>query len=191
MKLFRTFCALTCLPGLAVPLHAQTCNANIPESTPTVEFTDHGDGTVTHSRTGLMWKRCAEGQAWSAGTCTTGLASYATWTAALLAARNANFANHTDWRLPNYKELESIVEDKCYSPSVNASIFPSTPVSLFWSASAVASDSGYAWGVNFYSGTLGLYKDFAGQVRLVRSGQSFGAFDAKGRRDVTPILMLD
>ncbi len=180
MKLFRSICALTFLLGLAVPLQAQTCSASIPESTPTAEFTDHGDGTVTHSRTGLMWKRCAEGQTWSTGTCSIVLAGYATtWTDALLAARNSNFANHTDWRLPNFKELESIVEDKCYSPAINASIFPNTPPSLFWSASAAASGSGYVWSLYFTHGILSsLYKNFVGQVRLVRSGQSFAAFDA-------------
>jgi len=36
-------------------------NANVAEATPTRAFADNGDGTVTHSPNGLMWKQCAEG----------------------------------------------------------------------------------------------------------------------------------
>ena len=31
-------------------------------STPTEDFTENGDGTVTHYKTGLIWKRCVEGR---------------------------------------------------------------------------------------------------------------------------------
>ena len=178
MRLFKTICVLGCLLALAAPLQAQTCNASMAESTPATEFTDHGNGTVTHSRTGLMWKRCAEGQTWSAGTCGA-TADYMTWAEALTAARNANFAGYTDWRVPNIKELKSIVEDKCYGPSINTSIFPGTPADGFWSASAYVGDSSYAWYVNFGVGYANLDggKNGAGRVRLVRAGQSFGSFD--------------
>ncbi len=187
MKLHRIIVALGCPLGLAAPLLAQTCNANMAESTPTAEFTDHGNGTVTHSRTGLMWKRCAEGQSWNAGSCTTLSPGAVSWADALLAARQATFAGYTDWRLPNVKELKSIVEDKCYSPSINTSIFPNTPASSFWSASAYAGYSGYAWYVNFGYGFAGVsVKSGADQVRLVRAGQSFGSFDAD---DIVPLTV--
>ena len=79
---------------------AATCSASITATTPSTDFVDHGDGTVTHSRTGLMWQRCALGQAWSAGICT-GSATTATWSNALIAARNSTIAGYSDWRLPN------------------------------------------------------------------------------------------
>jgi len=43
-----------------LPAGAQICNDAITASTPTSDFTLHGDGTATHVPTGLMWKRCAE-----------------------------------------------------------------------------------------------------------------------------------
>jgi len=178
MKLHVFIFALSGLLGSDISLQAQTCNPNIAESTPAAEFTVHGDGTATHNRTGLMWKRCAEGQTWSAGSCA-GTAGTTNWVGALLAARNVNFANHTDWRLPNYKDLESIVEDKCYGTSINASIFPNTPATYFWSASAYARNSSWAWSVYFEIGhAFPNFKYSTYPVRLVRAGQSFGAFDA-------------
>ena len=184
MKPIKILFALACLLGFAAALQAQTCNANVPATTPTSEFTDSGDGTVTHTRTGLMWKRCAEGQTWAGGTCT-GTAGAYNWAGALLAGRAATDATHTDWRLPNVKELESIVEGKCYSPSINASIFPNTSASGFWSASANAHSSSSAWYVRFgYGDAYYGYKGGSVQVRLVRAGQSFGVFD---RNDTVPL----
>lgn len=199
MKLGRIIMALTCLLGFATALQAaQTCNANLPEVTPTSEFIDHQDGTVTHSHTGLMWKRCAEGQTWSGGTCTGVASNNVNWSSALLAGRNAVSANHSDWRLPNVKELESIVENKCYSPSINASIFPNTPASYFWSASAYAFNPVSVWYVNFLNGVVDFGKklspnQFPNQVRLVRAGKSYASYDSYGTLksvDLTPILML-
>ncbi|MBK9442648.1 MAG: choice-of-anchor D domain-containing protein [Comamonadaceae bacterium] len=179
MKLLRIIVTLGCLVGLAAPLQAQTCNASVvPESTPTAEFTDADDGTVTHLRTGLTWKRCAEGQAWNGTTCI-GTANPLNWQNALFAARAASFAGHTDWRLPNVKELESIIEGKCYNPSINASIFPNTAALGFWSASAFADDMSLAWYVLFIDGDIGNFdKSRTYQVRLVRAGRAFGSFDA-------------
>jgi hypothetical protein len=42
---------------------AQVCRpeSRIPATTPTAEFTDHRDGTISHHATGLMWAKCTEG----------------------------------------------------------------------------------------------------------------------------------
>jgi hypothetical protein len=56
-----------------------------------------------------MWKQCAEGL--SGATCQTGSAQTFTWANALAHAEASTFANYTDWRLPNVKELSSLVED--------------------------------------------------------------------------------
>ena len=46
-------------------------NANLLQTTPTADFdTSATDGTVIHTKTGLMWKRCAEGQSWISATST-------------------------------------------------------------------------------------------------------------------------
>jgi len=191
MKLFRCITLLGCLLGFAPMLQAQqVCNSAIQASTPSGDFTDHDNGTVTHNRTGLMWQRCAEGQTWSAGTCT-GSANTMSWANALQAAVSARVGGFSDWRLPNIKELQSIVEEKCVSPSINNSIFPNTSASRFWSAAAYANHSGYAWYVSFrYGDAKGdNYKSVSHQVRLVRAGQSFGTFDSLAVAPLVPPVL--
>lgn len=104
------------LPAYAV-CTAGNPNASVIESTPISNFTVNGNSTVTHTKTGLMWKQCAEGL--SGANCSSGAATPMIWANALKAANTANnaaFAGYTDWRLPNVKELESIVELCGYNP---------------------------------------------------------------------------
>ncbi len=42
--------------------HGQNCNSNMQSTAPTNGFIEHGNGTLTDTRTGLMWKKCLEGQ---------------------------------------------------------------------------------------------------------------------------------
>jgi hypothetical protein len=154
--------------------NAQTCQtASIPATTPNSQLTDNGDGTVTDTKTGLMWKQCSEGQ--SGAGCATGSAATYTWQAALTQAQTVNtagFASHNDWRLPNVKELRSITEKQCYGPAINLTRFPNTSSAVFWSASPYADVGGFAWYVGFSNGDDGWGgKNSAFQVRLVRSGQ--------------------
>jgi hypothetical protein len=162
------------LTGVAPSTHAaQSCRSEseIPSSTPASEFTDHGDGTVTHQATGLMWMKCPLGQ--SGSDCATGSANTYSWEAALEGAAGSGFAGYTDWRLPNINELRSIVEERCYGPGINETVFPATPSTYFWSSSPDAYDSDYAWYVDFYDGnSFGSYRGNSSRgVRLVRSGQ--------------------
>lgn len=150
-------------------------NTAITPTTPTADFDIHADGTVTHKPTGLMWMRCSLGQTWDGSTCT-GSASGHTWQGALQAAEALNtgdgFAGHGDWRLPDFKELKSIMEERCYDPAIHGSVFPGTPSSGFWSSSPYVDISGRAWRLDFgygFTGSRG--KDDNYQVRLVRGGQ--------------------
>lgn len=166
---------------------AVTCvndNTAVSETTPTTDFVDNSDGTVTHSKTGLVWMQCSLGQGWDGTTCTGSAALY-TWQEALQAAQDINsgisnadgdslagFAGQTDWRLPNKNELESIVERRCWSPAANAALFPSTPSAWFWSSSPGANSPYDAWGIDFGVGNVNTYlKVNAFRVRLVRAGQ--------------------
>ncbi|MBI3146887.1 MAG: DUF1566 domain-containing protein [Betaproteobacteria bacterium] len=147
------------------------------------DYNDHGNGTVTHNKTGLMWKRCAEAasELWDGSTCTGSAATY-TWAAALTKAKDSSFAGYSDWRLPNKKELESIVETCGYNPAINTTFFPNTPTSFyFWTATSYAPNVAYAWIVIFSYGDLHAYgKANTNYARLVRGGQGFDNFDLLG-----------
>jgi hypothetical protein len=70
-------------------------------------FSDNGNGTISDNATGLMWMQDDNG---------TGM----NWQDALKYADTTQFAGYSDWRLPNAKELQSIV-DYTRSPSTSNS----------------------------------------------------------------------
>jgi len=167
----------TTLDAGAAACTAANPNASVIEHTPTSAFTNHGNGTATHNLTGLMWKQCTQGL--SGAGCATGTATLMTWSAALKASVADATAGYSDWRPPNMKELESIVEFCGHGPAINQTLFPATPASNFLSGTTyVANYRAYA--VDFNDGaSSGSDKTVdVGYLRLVRGGQSFGAFDA-------------
>ena len=164
--IFEVLCS-----GLAL---AQSCLDSIESTAPDSRYTDNGDGTISDTITNLMWKQCSEGQ--SGDNCSVGSATKHTWQQALQLTQTLNtsggYANQTDWRLPNLKELSSLVEEQCYLPAINETIFPNTVSSSYWSASPFASSSSNAWSVIFYYGDDNTYgRSFNLHVRLVRAGQ--------------------
>ena len=149
------------------PVLAQTCNSAIKTTTPTSRFIITRQGTAIDKKTGLEWMRCAAGRTWNGAACAGGAISR-NWQQALNLAEAATFAGHDDWRLPNLKELMSIVEVACTNPSLNAKVF--FDPAYYWSATTFAFDPAQAYQVDV-SG-LGyddkLYKANARYVRLVR-----------------------
>lgn len=176
----RSYAVLLVRGGPSMDLLAPT--------TPSSDFVDNGDGTVTHIKTGLMWKRCAEGQTWSGTTCS-GSASAYDWGTAI--SLTSSSAGHSDWRLPTQNELLNIVEYQAYTPAINAAIFPNTASSTFWSASPYANVASYAWYVYFDNGSAspGNRSD-ASAVRLVRGGQFFGPLGFAAQPDVAPLSLI-
>jgi hypothetical protein len=83
------------------------------------------------------------------------------------------FGGFSDWRIPNLKELASIVNSGRYNPAINTDYFPNTMSSNYWSSTTVASHPGLAWRVGFSNGDVyyGI-KSLALYVRAVRGGQS-------------------
>ena len=75
-------------------------------------YIDNKDGTVTDAATGMMWQKSDSGQGMD-------------WEQALRYAENLTLAKYNDWRLPNAKELQSIV-DYSRSPQTSgtAAIYP-------------------------------------------------------------------
>ena len=163
---------------MTTPALAQNCRAEseIPSTTPSADFDDYGDGTVSHKPTGLMWAKCPLGQ--SGPDCATGSAEALTWREALEAARDSTLAGYTDWRLPNIKELRTLVEERCYAPAINLSVFPAASGAglNYWSSSPhdfsawlVGSETGDVFdaGSVYEGGGRGSRQS----VRLVRSEQ--------------------
>ena len=158
--------SLLLLP-VALVGHAQTCNDAIIADAPDSRYRDNGDGSVTDLFTGLIWKQCALGL--SGAGCATGSASVVTWKQALQHA-----ADNPPWRLPNKKQLASLVEARCVDPSINSRFFPNTPSDWFWSSSASAWGLGWthSWLVDFDNGFVHAASPYGqGYVRLVRGGQ--------------------
>ncbi|MES2972842.1 MAG: DUF1566 domain-containing protein [Pseudomonadota bacterium] len=131
-------------------------------------FTPSADGQeVTDKKTGLTWKRCAEGMVWKVRTCT-GTATFFTHTDATARAKAAG----AEWRLPVLKELSSILALRDAEPGkapVDAAVFPGTPMVRFWTATPVG--PGYFTYVGFTDGSAGESpRNSPGAVRLVRGG---------------------
>jgi hypothetical protein len=134
-------------------------------------YINHNDGTVTDKKTILMWKQCPEGL--SGSSCTTGTMTKYTYKTAIEHAEEATFATYSDWRLPNIKELLSLVARDRYNPAINSTLFPNTPTNYeFWSSSPSEHHADSAWSLHFSHG-YDRYSDRSDNryVRLVRGGQ--------------------
>ena len=135
-------------------------------------FTVSADGQeVTDAKTGLIWRRCAEGMTVSGGACI-GTASTFTHEAALTRASIQATTAGVGWRLPNGKELLSSIDKNRIQPAIDTAAFPATPSSWFWSSSPYAGHASNAWYVDFGYGHLGFsFRVNTFYVRLVRAGQ--------------------
>lgn len=161
-------------------------------------FIDNGDGTVTDTKTGLMWeKKTTDGSVhdvtktftWSTGTNDFDGTAKTAFLDKLndVAGGGAHcFAGYCDWRLPNEdgqnppgtgpKELETILDltqGNC-GGGTGACVVPAlspTAASGYWSATPDAGSPGGAWAVGFSNGSMGSNdKSIDFYVRAVRGG---------------------
>ena len=136
------------------------CNSSIIRTAPDSRYELLNSNTeVKDKKTGLIWQRCSLGQTWNGTGCISDAVRYQ-WVDALQAAKNIGGG----WRVPNIKELDSLIEQACYSPSINEVIFPNTQSGSYWSSSPFT-------GVGFTYGSVsgsGFYDAYL-YVRLVRS----------------------
>jgi hypothetical protein len=129
---------------------------------PDPRFTDHGDGTVTDNLTGLMWTKNAD------------MYGQRTWAEALSDCAGCTEGGYNDWRLPNVRELQSLIDYGQYDPALPDN-HPFDPVqsSYYWSSSTYANATGLAWYVSLYVGGYVNYngKGSGSYVWCVRGGQ--------------------
>jgi hypothetical protein len=79
-----------------------------------MEYVDNGDGTVTDKSTSLMWAKADSGETMD-------------WVEALAYANESELAGYSDWRLPNSKELQSLVDyEKTDFPAIDTDFFEMT-----------------------------------------------------------------
>lgn len=134
------------------------------------EFADGNDGTVLDAATGLMWGQADAG-------------ALMNWEDALAFAARMNaedYLGHDDWRLPDIRELQSIVDYSGVFPAINSDVFEITePDTYFWSSTSAyfndkQPDHVYAWYVAFgYApGPDGEDVHGAGAVRFIGKSES-------------------
>lgn len=88
------------------------------------EFVDNGNGTVTDKATGLMWMKQDSKKGMN-------------WQDALKYAEDLRYAGYSDWRLPNAKELQYIVD---YSRSPDTT--DSAAISPIFQCSQILNEAG-------------------------------------------------
>lgn len=154
----------------------QRCKTeHIAATAPSSRYQQKDDGSVVDAETGLMWRACLEGVAGKA--CGEGGPLELTWAEALVYVPAFNseggFAGHTDWRLPNIRELSTLIELQCVGPAINLAVFPNTASSAVWSSSPSRFHTHYSWHVDFETGAFTYGERVKPKaVRLVRDGDS-------------------
>ncbi|CAK0768119.1 hypothetical protein CCP3SC1AL1_4330002 [Gammaproteobacteria bacterium] len=160
-------------------------------------YQDHGDGTVTDVVNHLRWKRCAEGQTWTGGTCA-GEATTYTW--------NELPTFSGGWRVPTIEEAKTLlycrstgrwgesltvnrnsywnessdsekrvcgkdIHSASDNSAIDKKVFVNTPLWI-WTSSEYAHDAGFALVVDFGDGYVdGSVKNKHLAVRVVSSSQ--------------------
>ncbi|HCL58084.1 MAG TPA: hypothetical protein DHW82_13910 [Spirochaetia bacterium] len=97
-------------------------------------YTDNGNGTIKDNGTSLVWQKCSAGQTNDAFC--SGTVSAMNWQSALAYCEMLSLGGREDWRLPNLKELLSLVDYTKYNPAIDGTKFINTPISAwYWSSS--------------------------------------------------------
>jgi len=124
-------------------------------------FADTGNGTIVDNQTGLVWQKHVPEQRMD-------------WKTSLAYCEGLDLAGHSDWRLPNLYELQSIADYGTYGPGINTDYFPLTASAYFKTSTTIDSDPARAWIVDFNFGYVDFYfesaKTKSHYVRCVRSG---------------------
>jgi alpha-tubulin suppressor-like RCC1 family protein len=140
---------------------------------PSPRFTDQGNGEVTDNLTGLIWTKDANAPGPSG--CTPG--GTKDWQAALNYVKclnTNNYLSHNDWRLPDSRELRSLVDHGRYNSALPSG-HPFTSLqamSFYWSSTTDAYNKADGWTLDMWDGDLFyLSKTLAYYVWPVRGGQ--------------------
>jgi hypothetical protein len=149
----------------------------------TLAYQDNGDGTVTDLNTGLMWEKHSDnGDIHDRDN----LFTAATAPGHITSLNSGSFAGYTDWRMPNARELLSLVHYGVANPAIDSTAFHNncfggctvlncscTAFFAHWTSTTVTNLTNAAFTVNFTDGTVGVFTknaSFTAAVRGVRGG---------------------
>ncbi len=110
---------------------------------------------VADNVTGLFWQGCSAGL--TGNTCAGGTDTGSEWEEALGYCEGLDWGGHQDWRLPNAREIRSIVNLRTTSdPVIDTTAFPGTKSGSYWSSTtwALGSGGGSAWLIYFSNGAM-------------------------------------
>jgi hypothetical protein len=99
------------------------------------DFVDNGDGTITDQATGLMWMASDSGEGLN-------------WQEALAYAESYEHAGYNDWRLPDVKELQSIL-DYTRSPGTTGT----AAIDPLFASSVITNEAGEPDAPSYWSST--------------------------------------
>lgn len=126
----------------------------------TNDFVNNGDGTISDNATGLMWEQSDQG----------GL----NWDQAVTACESATTGGHSDWRLPNIKELQTIL-DYTRSPDTSSS----AAIDSLFTATSITNEGGATdWGYYWGSTTHVAYGGNGDSAAYFSFGRALGYFNA-------------
>jgi hypothetical protein len=138
------------------------------------DFTDNSDGTITDNATGLMWSKDDFGDSVS-----TGPRSGMIWEDALawIQQKNGeNYLGYSDWRLPNAKEMQSII-DYARSPDSTGS----AAIDPVFNITQITNEDGevdYPW---FWTSTTHVKSNGSGDAgAYICFGRAMGYFGPSG-----------
>lgn len=126
-------------------------------------FVDNGDGTITDNATSLVWLQNDSGDSLR-------------WADAVAYCEDLSFAGADDWRLPNIKELHSLVDYSRSPDTTNSAaidpIFNTTPITN----EAGQPDFGAYWS----NTTLVSYPNHVSDVTYIAFGRALGYMEQMG-----------
>ncbi|MBT3318607.1 MAG: DUF1566 domain-containing protein [Clostridia bacterium] len=119
-------------------------------------FIDNSDGTITDTATGLMWMSADSGQGMD-------------WEDALAWSENLEQSGYDDWRLPDAKELQSIV-DYTRSPETTGT----AAIDELFECTQIADEGGEVNYPYYWTSTTHISSRDAGAAVYIAFGQALG-----------------
>ena len=121
-------------------------------------YVDNRNGTITDNTTGLMWVKDPSlcdvvnpyPNAWALSA---GVPKPTTWANAITNCEALDYAGYTDWRLPNIKELSSIIDFSKINPAIDP-MFINSFTLYYWSSTTFANSANEAYVGGFSDGMM-------------------------------------